>query len=337
MKPLLHPAPVNGPFEDPVLYVDFLYGPRALLFDLGTVRSLSPRKLLRVTDVFVTHTHMDHFLDFDWLLRLFLGRDKTLRLFGPAGFVDRVEHRLRAYTWNVVRHYATDLTLIATEVLPGERGHRAEFHLRRAFARGNEADVALPGGRIVDETGIAVHAAVLDHGTPCLGFAVREKVHVNIWKTRLEEMGLPTGRWLRELRKAVLAGVADDTPIRAWWKEAGETRERTLPLGELKREAMQIVPGPKFAYVVDVRDTAENREAIVRLAADADLFFIETAFLDEDAEQAARKYHLTARQAGEIAARARAKALVPLHFSPRYEGREAELRKEALDAFRQAI
>ena len=38
-----------------------------------------------------------------------------------------------------------------------------------------------------------------------------------------------------------------------------------------------------------------------------------------------RKNHLTAAQAGRIARLARAKAVRPFHFSPRYEGREAEL------------
>jgi len=336
MKPLLHPTPVNGPFEDPVLYVDFLYGRRALLFDLGSLRALAPRKILRVADVFVTHTHMDHFQDFDWLLRLFLGRDKRVRLYGPSGFLDRVEHRLQGYTWNVVRNYDTDLTFVVTEMESAETGRRAEFHLQRAFARENETEVSLPGGVLRDEPAIRVQAAVLDHGIPCLGFAVEEKIHVNIWKTRIEELGLSTGRWLRDLRQAVLRGDPDDTVIRAWWREGGETRERFLPLGELKREALQIVPGQKIGYVVDVRDTEENREAIARLVQGADLFFVETAFLDADADQAERKQHLTARQAGTLAARAGVKAVVPLHFSPRYEGREEELREEASAAFRRA-
>ena len=38
-----------------------------------------------------------------------------------------------------------------------------------------------------------------------------------------------------------------------------------------------------------------------------------------------RKNHLTAAQAGRIARAAQAKLVQPFHFSPRYEGREAEL------------
>ena len=74
MKPQFQTELLNGPFEDPVLFVDFLFEKRALLFDIGNIRGLATRKILRVTDVFVTHTHMDHFNDFDWLLRICLGQ-----------------------------------------------------------------------------------------------------------------------------------------------------------------------------------------------------------------------------------------------------------------------
>ena len=58
---------------------------------------------------------------------------------------------------------------------------------------------------------------------------------------------------------------------------------------------------------------------------DVDVLFIESVFLDEDAEHGARKNHLTAGQAGRIARTLRAKTVKPFHFSPRYEGRAAEV------------
>jgi len=59
-------------------------------------------------------------------------------------------------------------------------------------------------------------------------------------------------------------------------------------------------------------------------------------FLDEDREHAERKAHLTARAAGEIARAAAVKSVVPFHFSPRYLGREDELRRELEAAWREA-
>jgi len=106
-RPILHSRLVNPPFGDPGVYVGFMFEKRGLLFDLGDLQPLSDRKLLRVRQVFVSHTHMDHFTGFDRLVRIFLGREKTLHLFGPTGFIDRVSHKLAAYTWNLVASYPT--------------------------------------------------------------------------------------------------------------------------------------------------------------------------------------------------------------------------------------
>ena len=63
--------------------------------------------------------------------------------------------------------------------------------------------------------------------------------------------------------------------------------------------------------------------------------FIETAFLQEDAALAAERRHLTARrEAGMLAAKAGAARVVPFHFSPRYIGREDDLRREVEAAWR---
>jgi ribonuclease Z len=82
------PTLINDPFEDPGLYVDLVFERRALLFDLGDLSRLAPRKLLRVSDIFVTHRHMDHFAGFDQLLRLLLGREKAVGVYGTTGLID---------------------------------------------------------------------------------------------------------------------------------------------------------------------------------------------------------------------------------------------------------
>ena len=46
MRPHLHPSLVNGPDGDPAMYVDFLHERRAILFDLGNIALLPPRKIL---------------------------------------------------------------------------------------------------------------------------------------------------------------------------------------------------------------------------------------------------------------------------------------------------
>lgn len=328
MRPIFSPALVNDPFDDPGLYVDFKFEKRALLFDLGDLTALPPKKILRISDVFVSHTHMDHFYGFDRLLRICLGRDTGMRLYGPPGFAAQVGHKLAAYTWNLVENYPGDFVLDVWEVDAGwqARGTRLRCHHR--FQCEPLEPRRLHDGVLLDEPAFRVRAAFLDHGTACLGFAIEEKTHVNVWKNRLAELGLAVGPWLKELKEAVTRNAPDDTPVRAWWRDHNGEHERLFPLGALKAQILQLVPGEKICYVTDVAFHPDNVQRITALAANAAQLFIECVFLEQDAGHAARKLHLTARQAGRIAREAGAKLVIPFHFSPRYAGREAELRAE---------
>jgi ribonuclease Z len=324
---------VNDPFGDPVLYVDFVFERRALLFDLGSLEPLPTRKLLRVSHVFVTHAHMDHFVGFDRLLRACLHQDKTIHVYGPIPFVEQLHHRLCTYTWNLLPEYATDLVLVATEVGPEGRGRTATFHSRAAFRPEKEEAVGLPRGTLLDEDTFRVNAVVLDHKIPCLGFALEEKAHVNVRKGALEDLGLAAGPWLVDVKRALARGAPDDLPVRVRRREGAAVRDLQLPLGTLRDRLVSITPGQKIAYVVDVAYHQANARAIIDLVRGADRLFIEAAFLEEDSRTAAERGHLTARQAGRLARQAAAKQMIPVHFSPRYVGREEQLRRQAREAF----
>jgi ribonuclease Z len=332
MRPLLRPELVNGPFGDAGLFVDFMFARRAMLFDLGDIGPLGPRKLLRVDRVFVSHAHMDHFAGFDRLLRIVLGRGKRITLYGPPGFIDRVDHKIQGYTWNLAKSYAGNLVLDVVEA-GTDRHVSARFELRHAFRR-QPIELGGPAGDLLlDEPDFRVRFAVLDHATPCLAFALEERRHINIFKAEVERAGFPIGPWLRDLKNAVLSDAPDEAPFRVWWRDGGVDHERDVPLGELKRRLLAIVPGQRIAYVVDAAYSESNARKIESLARDADILFIEARFLDHDADTAARKKHLTARQAGILARRAGAKRLEPFHFSPRYAARGHELSTEARSAF----
>jgi ribonuclease Z len=318
---------VNEPFSDPGLLIDFRFGRRALLFDLGDLTPLSPRQLLRVSHAFVSHAHMDHFAGFDRLLRVCLNRTMPLHVIGPEGFVDRVEHKLRAYTLNLLGEHSPDFVIVAAEFEGRGYGRRCEFRARDAFARREVDPVQLSPGTLLDEEAFRVRGTVLDHGTPCLAFAFEEKLRVNVWSEGLKQLKLPVGPWLKEAKLLVRRGAPDDT-------EVVVDRERCLALGVLRDHALRTGRGQKIVYVVDAVWHERNVERIVALARDADQLFIEAAFMDADGGLAAQRQHLTARQAGEIGNMAGAKRLIPFHFSARYRELEEEIRSEAEQAFR---
>src|SRR5271157_6332011 len=133
MRPLLHPNLINGRSGDPALYVETLFEKRAILFDLGDISNLSPRKIQRLEHIFVSHTHIDHFIGFDHLLRVLVGREKTIRLYGPNGFIEQVQHKLLAYRWNLIDRFMFDLVFIVTEIDPALATRTARLRLKHAF------------------------------------------------------------------------------------------------------------------------------------------------------------------------------------------------------------
>jgi ribonuclease Z len=324
MRPTLHPRLVNGRFGDPGLFVEQLHRRRALLFDLGDLSPLSVRDLLRVSHVFVTHTHIDHFIGFDLLLRVNVGRDKSIELVGPPGIAEQVGSKLGGYRWDLVDRYQADLVFQVTELHPGGRTLAARFRLKRAFAREDLDQGQARDGLVAQVDGLRVRAALLEHHGPCLGYAVDEPAHVNVCRNRVEARGLPAGPWLQGLKQAVLQGRPDDWPV--------DLPDGPLPLGEL-RELVSVAPGQKIAYVTDVADTSANRGAIADLARGADIFFLEACFSAADSAQARARAHLTTTATGEIGRAAGARRLEPFHFSPRYEGEEERMLGEVEAAF----
>lgn len=335
---LVQPRLVNAPFSDPCVFLDFRFGHRAMLFDIGDLTPLAPREIARVTHVFVSHMHMDHFAGFDRLLGLKLHRTGTVHFIGPPGLGDAVDAKLKAYTWNLLDAHSADFVIVASEWSRGGFTQCGTFHARDAFRR-REVDATRysNSGRLHEEAEFCVEGAMLDHGIPCLAFAFQEKLRVNVHKAALDALGLPVGPWLTEAKRAMRRGDAIETSVAV-------SEERSVTLSELlEAKALKTGRGQRIVYATDLAFHVANVAQLVRLARGADRLFIEAAFLDEDRAIAASKYHLTAAQAGAIARAAGVKHATPMHFSPRYVARESVLRNEfesnvsGLDDRRQAL
>ena len=95
-------------------------------------------------------------------------------------------------------------------------------------------------------------------------------------------------------------------------------------------EVSEPKPGQRFAFIMDTRLC----DAAFALADRADMLVCESTFANAEAELARDYGHLTAGQAGRIAAQSGARLLVLTHFSQRYEsGDDKRLAGEAASAF----
>jgi ribonuclease Z len=336
MNPSFSSYLVNDCFGDPGVYVEVRWSKRALLFDLGQNDALGTTRLLRASDVFISHTHMDHFIGFDAIVRVALGRGKTLRLYGPPGLIDNVNGKLHGYTWNLVDGYP--LTIEVREFFP-EAFRYATFQAANGFRPSDPTVHPLPVDgptgvfTVLEDPMFTVKAVALNHRIPSFAYALEERFHINVNKQKLHDAGLPVGGWLKDVKHYLWQGKPEEFRFTAVLFDEHRRMEREFVLGDFARRFLTITRGQKLGYVVDARYDEDNEARVVALVKYADLFYCESPYLDIDAEKARDRYHLTARQAGIMARKAGVRDLIVFHFSPRYTGQGEAIEQEAQDAF----
>jgi ribonuclease Z len=143
------------------------------------------------------------------------------------------------------------------------------------------------------EAALTITATRLRHRVDAIGYRVAERDGRRMLTDRLDALGI--------------AGPAVGQLQRDGRIDVGGRMVALEDVSEPRR-------GQVFAFVMD---TAWCEQAVA-LAAGADLLVCESTFLDSEAELAERYGHLTAQQAGRLAAEAGARRLVLTHFSARY-------------------
>jgi len=319
MKATFRQRLLNDPFGDPCLYVRTVREKGALIFDLGDIRCLSPAELHKINDAFVTHTHIDHFIGFDILLRIVLRRDDPLNIYGPSSIIENVEGKLQGYTWNLIREYPTKINVFGI-------GSRTVTHALFSAANGFKkiiVDKKPVDGLLLDSPLFTVPAVRLSHGTPCLAYRLDGKQQFNIDKDKLLKKGLFVGPWLTEFKNRLREhGFAGTILI-----EGKQYRIRQL------MDMVRIEKGPVLSYVTDIAINPKNLRTLISFVKGSDIFYCEAYFLDKDRQRAIDRFHLTAAECGRIATAAEVKKLALMHFSPRYEDSPQLLIEEAAKEF----
>jgi ribonuclease Z len=161
-------------------------------------------------------------------------------------------------------------------------------------------------GPVVELAGRTLVAARLDHRVEAFGYRLTEPDGRRMLPEKLAEYGLRG-------------------PIVGDLQRAGQV---IAPSGQVVTldQVSEVRAGKKVAFVMDTRPCP----GALALAKDVDLLVCESTFLASEAEEAVAYGHMTAADAGELAARAGARRLVLTHFSQRYN----DLRPFAVEAGR---
>ena len=310
-------ALVNGVFGDPLLNLRMRHQRRSMLFDLGDGSRLPARIAHQVTDVFISHAHMDHISGFLWLLRSRIGDYPACRLYGPPGLAQHIAGFLQAILWDRVEENAP-----VFEVMELHNDRLQCFRLQAGWTQVQLInEKAVLDGELLAEPGFRIRGLMLDHhGTPVIAYAFEAEQQINIRKDRLKARGLEPGPWLNELKQQLFS----NNPTAVIQMPDGHHESA----GTLADELVVITPGKKLVYATDLADTPDNRQQLTRLARHAHTFFCECAYVEANADLATMNGHLTTRACGEVATEAGVSRLVPFHFSRRYLHRAEQLYDE---------
>ncbi|WP_285733002.1 ribonuclease Z [Nocardiopsis sp. ATB16-24] len=199
-----------------------------------------------------------------------------------------------------IQRIARDQVPHTVRVAYPAQGQRYWERLRHATAF-HDTDVISPqpvhgtGTCLLGESDLRITALPLRHSIPTYGYRLAEPDRWRMLPDRLAAHGV----------HGPLIGLLQ--------------RQGTVTTPHGRRVDLADCARPRRGQVLAfVMDTAECDQA-VELAQDADMLIIESTYLDSEEHLARAHGHLSARQAGRIAARAKARTLVLTHLSERYE------------------
>lgn len=323
---------VNGLGGDPAVLVQLNQSSDCVLFDAGSLDVLSNRELLRIRVVAVSHTHLDHFIGFDRLIRVNVPHFRTVELVGPTGIIDQLKNKLNAYTWNLLS--PGQLNFVVHEV--GASGHVTAVRItndnnfdpiplqlyEQKLGQGSTNHSQI---NLTSISSVILSAVVVDHGTDVLSFCLSTLPSFVVSKTALTDLNLTPGRWINQLQTLVASGRRDGTI---------DVFGQNMEISRLAEDVLTERAGERIAYVTDLIFSPENLVRLKNLmGAGVDLLICESNFLHCDRSRAHKKFHLTTRQAALLAAALQAKHLQVFHLSNIYSDRLGAVEQEAMDAF----
>ena len=308
----------NLPNEDIALLVTADNHAGKYLCDCGYASGLTVKECQELSAVFISHTHVDHFINFDHILRNQLGVVKTVVLVGPKGFAQQVQSKARGYIWNLIKEGEPNISYEVREV---EEDQISIFTMEPPFWELKPVGQQ-QGDVVYKNEKFQVRFTLLDHGIPTVAYKFEESSKVNI---NIGQSDIPPGPWINELKNAY-----SNNKDQAIIDIAGENH----PASNLYH-LLEETPGSTLGFIMDHHANDQNHQRILKLFKGADKVYIEAYYKTIDSDLANNNFHSVSHKSAEVMRLATVKEAIPVHFSRRYTDEDIkDLIAEFENAFR---
>lgn len=284
-----------------------------LICECGDASELTVKDCQNTEVIFISHTHIDHFINFDFILRHQIGIGKRVVICGPEGITQQVQSKIKGYQWNLIedgaiiyeiREIKSNREIVRSELKPPQWNvTRLEENCEHLYSTKR----------------FDVDFTILDHKTASIAYLFRERDSIKIDIAKSEFRG---GSWVRELKTAY-AEQAPSTKIEI---------EGKAYLAEELFSLLEIKKGDSLGVIMDHAATAINHEKIKALFLECNTVFIESFYKLEDKEFAVANYHSYSTESARIMKECKVKSAIPVHFSRKYKEEEVHVLLEEFNS-----
>jgi len=288
------------------------------LAECGDASDLTVKEVQNTNAIFISHTHIDHFVNFDSVIRHQLGIQRRVTICGTAGIAQQVQSRIQSYTWNLVEANAVVYEIRA--LLPNNTIQ--VFELAPPLWELKPLET-MDGNVIFQEKSFKVSAVLLDHKIPTLAYKFEEEDTVKI---DLSQSNFRGGKWVRALKAAF-----DNNDL-----EQDIELEGNIYKAKDLFHLLHIKKGDTLGIIMDHAPHTANHQAIVQQFNGCRQVLIESFYKNEDKEFAQANFHSYAAMSGKIMRQAQVQEPIPVHFSRKYKQEDIDcLLAEFQTAFEQ--
>lgn len=292
--------------EDISILVQLDNHPWNYICECGDASNWTVKEVQNANAVFISHTHIDHFVNFDMVIRHQIGIQRRVVICGPKGIAAQVQAKLKSYTWNLIQKGAI---LYEIREMVSENEIRV-FEIEPPVWELIEKPI-LKSNVLFQEKNLVVTGILLDHKTPTLAYKFKAADTVKI---DIQASGFRGGKWVKELK----AAFEQNTP-----EQSISIEEKTYLASDLFH-LLKRQKGDSVGIIMDHAANSENHAKILQHFSNCQKVFIESFYKNEDQAFAAANYHSYAAMSGKIMREAKVLNPVPVHFSRKYGAEEIE-------------